>query len=124
MLDRRFADLQDQRRQLDQARDAANKERETLLAEQKKLDEAKKAQDKAANDQGFEETLERYNAMPPKQVKGIFMTMTDDTMIQYLRAMEPPKVAKIFKEFKTPDELDRVAKVMKKMGQPEASVKE
>ena len=34
------------------------------------------------------DTLNLYTSMPPKQAKSVFMTMTDDTMIQYLRVME------------------------------------
>lgn len=124
MLDRRFADLQDQRRTIDQAKSQLDKDREKLKADQEKLATAQQAQQKLESDQGFQDTLERYNAMPPKQLKTIFMAMPDPTMLQYLRAMEPRMVAKIFKEFKSPEEMQRVSKVMEKMRQPEASVKD
>jgi DNA-binding GntR family transcriptional regulator len=59
--------------------------------------------------------------MPAKQVKSVFMTMTDETMIQYLRVMEPRTATKIMKEFKTPAETERIGKVMEKMRQAQAS---
>ena len=124
LLDRRFQDLQDQRRTIDQAKQQADKDREKLLVEQKKLAIAQKAQEKLLTDQGFQDTLTLYNTMPAKQVKTIFMTMSDETMIQYLRAMEPRTVTKIFKEFKSADEMERVGKVMKEMRQSQASAKE
>jgi hypothetical protein len=124
ILDRRFQDLQDQRRTLDQAKAQADKDRDKLHAEQQKLAAAQKAQEKLLTDEGFQSTLEIYNTMPAKQVKGIFMTMTDDTMIEYFRAMEPRIVTRIAKEFKSPEENQRIAKVMEKMRQMQASVKE
>jgi hypothetical protein len=54
-------------------------------------------------------------------VKTIFMSLTDDTMIQYLRAMEPRTATKITKEFKSPEELARIGLVMEKMRQTQAS---
>jgi hypothetical protein len=124
ILDRRFQDLQDQRRTLDQAKAQADKDREKLRAAEKKLADAQAAQNKLLTDEGFQSTLEIYNTMPAKQVKGIFMTMTDDTMIQYFKAMEARTVTKIAKEFKSPEESQRIAKVMEKMRQSQASAKE
>jgi len=124
LLDRRFQDLQNQRRTVDQAKAQADKDREKLAAAQKKFDEAQKAQAKLQTDEGFQSTLEIYNTMPPKQVKSIFMTMSDQTILDYLKAMEPRTVAKITKEFKTPEEAERVAKIMDKMRQSQASTKE
>ena len=121
ILDRRFQDLSDQRKTLEQARNQLDKDREKLLAEQKQLTTAEQAQAKLQTDKGFQETLELYSTMPAKQVKTIFMSLTDDTMIQYLRAMEPRVATKIIKEFKSPEENERVGKVMEKMRQAQAS---
>lgn len=121
LLDRRFQDLQNQRRTLDQAKSQIDKEREKLTAEQKALAAAKEEQAKLLADKGFEDTLNLYNTMPAKQVKSVFMTMTDETMIQYLRVMEPRTATKIMKEFKTPAETERIGKVMEKMRQAQAS---
>jgi hypothetical protein len=121
LLDRRFQDLQNQRRTLDQAKSQIDKEREKLTAEQQALAAAREEQAKLLADKGFEDTLNLYNTMPAKQVKSVFMTMTDETMIQYLRVMEPRTATKIMKEFKTPAETERIGKVMEKMRQAQAS---
>jgi hypothetical protein len=121
LLDRRFQDLQNQRKTLDQVKGQIDKEREKLTAEQKALAAAKEEQTKLLADKGFEDTLNLYNSMPAKQVKSVFMTMTDETMIQYLRVMEPRTATKIMKEFKTPAETERIGKVMEKMRQAQAS---
>ena len=95
-----------------------------LKDEQAKLETARTEQMKAVSEQGFQDTLNLYSSMQAKQVKTIFMTLDDNTMIQYLRAMEPRVATKIVKEFKSPEENGRIAKVMEKMRQTQASVKE
>jgi len=121
LLDRRFQDLQNQRKTIDQAKAQVDKDRQKLVADQKLLATAQQDQAKLLTDQGFQDTLNLYNSMPPRQVKTVFMSMSDDTMIKYLRAMEPRIATKIIKEFKTADETDRVGKVMEKMRQAQAS---
>jgi flagellar motility protein MotE (MotC chaperone) len=121
ILDRRLEDLRNQRRTLEEAKRQADKEREKLVADQKKLAAAQQEQAKLVTDKGFQDTLSLYNTMPPRQVKTIFMTMNDETMVQYLRAMEPRTASKIMKEFKTADEEARIAKVMEKMREPQAA---
>jgi hypothetical protein len=121
LLDRRFQDLQNQRKTLDQVKGQIDKEREKLTADQKALAAAKDEQTKLLADKGFEDTLNLYNTMPAKQVKSVFMTMSDETMIQYLRVMEPRTASKIMKEFRTPAETERISKVMEKMRQAQAS---
>src|SRR5439155_15931204 len=71
--------------------------------------------DRLANDKGFQDSLARYQAMPGKQVKQIFMTLDDDTVMNYLQTMEPRAAARIIKEFKAPDEVQRIQKVLEKM---------
>jgi hypothetical protein len=121
LLDRRFEDLQNQRKTLEQVKSQFDKNREKLLADQKALATAQEEQAKLLTDKGFQDTLALYTSMPPRQAKSVFMTMTDDTMIQYLRVMEPRTATKIVKEFKTPAETERIAKVMEKMRQAQAS---
>lgn len=121
VLDRRFQELQSQRKTVEDARAQIDQERKVLGAGQQKLATAQQQEKKLAEDKGFQDTLALYTSMPAKQVKSIFMGLDDDTMIQYLRAMEPRTATKITKEFKTPDELSRIGKVMEKMRQTQAS---
>jgi hypothetical protein len=117
VLDRRFQELQSQRKTVEEARAQIDQERKVLGAGQQKLAAAQQAEKKLAEDKGFQDTLALYTTMPAKQVKSIFMGLTDDTMIQYLRAMEPRTATKITKEFKTPEEVTRIGAVMEKMRQ-------
>jgi exonuclease VII small subunit len=121
VLDRRFQELQSQRKTVEDARTQLDRERQTLGAGQQKLAAAQQQQNKLAEDKGFQDTLALYSSMPAKQVKSIFMGLNDDTMIQYLRAMEPRMATKITKEFKTPEEVTRIGTVMEKMRQTQAS---
>ena len=121
VLDRRFQELQSQRKTVEDARTQIDQERKALGAGQQQLAAAQQQEKKLAEDKGFQDTLALYTSMPAKQVKSIFMGIDDETMIQYLRAMEPRTATKITKEFKTPEEMTRIGKVMEKMRQTQAS---
>jgi flagellar motility protein MotE (MotC chaperone) len=114
-LDRRQRELADLKRQVDIAqaqlsKDRADyaKQRESLQAEQKKATEL-------AQDKGFQDSLALYNTMPSKQAKTVFMGLSDETVVNYLQAMEPKTATKILKEFKAPAETERVQKLMEMM---------
>src|SRR5215212_5753889 len=124
LLDRRHLEVQNLKRTVELAQAQLDADRKKLAAEQQKLATAQKEQTKLETDKGFQDTLSLYTSMPPKQVKSIFMTLNDDTMIQYLRAMDPRTATKITKEFKSPDETTRITKVLEKMRQPHATAKE
>jgi hypothetical protein len=121
VLDRRFQELQSQRKTVEDARAEIDKDRKALAAGERKLAAAQQQQQKLASDKGFQDTLALYSNMPARQVKTIFMSLNDDTMIQYLRAMEPRTATKITKEFKSPEEIARIGLVMEKMRQTQAS---
>ena len=53
--------------------------------------------------------------MPGRQVKGVFMSMDEALAAQYLDAMQPRTAAKILKEFKSADEVDRMKRILDKM---------
>ena len=114
-LDRRSRELADLKTQIDLANARLAADREALAADRKKLaDEQEKAK-KLATDQGFQDSLNLYNSMPAKQVKTVFMSLTDDAMLQYLQAMDARTAGKIIKEFKTPEEMDRVQRILERM---------
>jgi hypothetical protein len=114
-LDLRQRQLTDQQHQVDYARQKLAEDRAALEADRQALAAQQQQAAQEASDQGFQDSLQLYNAMPTKQVKGIFMTLSDETMMRYLEAMTPGKAAKIIKEFKTPDETDRIQKVLERM---------
>lgn len=114
-LDRRSRELEDLKAQIDLANSKLVADRATLDADRKKLTDQQEQAKRLATDQGFQDSLTLYNTMPAKQAKSIFMTLSDDAMTQYLRAMDSMAAGKIIKEFKTPDELDRVQRILETM---------
>jgi flagellar motility protein MotE (MotC chaperone) len=114
-LDRRSRELADLKAQIDLANAKLATDRTALEADRKKLTDDQEKSKKLATDQGFQDSLNLYNSMPAKQVKGIFVSLSDDAMLQYLQAMEPRTAGKIMKEFKTPEETERIQRIMEMM---------
>jgi len=114
-MDRRSRELLDLKTQVDLANAKLLSDRAALEADRKKLTDQQEQARKLATDQGFQDSLNLYNTMPAKQVKTVFMTLTDDAMLQYLQAMDSRAAGKIIKEFKTPEEIDRVQRILERM---------
>lgn len=123
-LDRRQREVQDLERQVDLAKQQMGRDRAALNAEKSALKNREDQSTKLASDQGFQDALSRYIAMPPKQVKQIFVTLDDQTVVNFFQAMEPKIAAKIIKEYKTDAEIAQVQRILEKMRQAQASVKE
>ena len=123
-LDQRKREVKDLEQQVGLAQMQLLHDRQALDAEKLALKQREDQANKLASDQGFQDALARYIAMPPKQVKQIFSTLDDQTVVNYLQAMEPKTAAKIIKEFKTDEEVARMQKVLEKMRQAQASAKE
>jgi hypothetical protein len=123
-LDRRHRDLTDLKAQVDLASSQLAKDRAALEEAQKQLTQRQQQATKLASDKGFQDSLLLYNSMPARQVKTVFMTLNEDTVQQYLQAMQPRTATKIIKEFKTPEELERIQKVLEKMRKAEVTLKE
>lgn len=115
MLDRRQRELTDLQRQVDLAKQQMQRDHVALEKGRLELATQQELATKLATDKGFQDSLQLYNTMSGKQVKAIFMTLDDATMRQYLQAMQPRIAARIIKEFKTPDEIDRIQKVIEAM---------
>jgi hypothetical protein len=114
-LDRRTRELADLKTQIDMANAKLATDRAALDADRKRLTDEQAQAKKLAADQGFQDSLTLYSSMPARQVKSIFMTLNDDAVLQYLQAMDAGTAGKIIKEFKTPDELDRVQRILERM---------
>lgn len=124
-LDRRRREMDDMQRQIELARQELARERTQLADAQKQLEARQQLQTKNENDAGFQTALQLYLSMPPKQAKDVFKTMDDSKVVQFLQAMEPRAADKILKEFKTPEEMDRVVKLMERLQAPQqASTRE
>jgi vacuolar-type H+-ATPase subunit I/STV1 len=122
-LDRAHRELTDLNQQVEQARSKLNDERKALDDKEKKLGDRERQAQRLASDQGFQNSLSLYETLPAKQVKTIFMGLEDATVIQYLQAMEGRTAAKITKEFKSPEESERLKRLLERMRQPQAAAK-
>lgn len=117
-LDQRERTVQDLERQVAAENQRLANDRAALDAERQALKAREQEANRLENDKGFQDTLALYNAMPSKQAKSVFMTLDDATVAQYLDAMEPRSAARIIKEFKTPDETERIKRILEKMRKP------
>jgi flagellar motility protein MotE (MotC chaperone) len=117
-LDRAHRALIDLQRQVKLAQEKLAADRVALEQEKKDLAAQKGDAERLAADKGFQDSLALYETMPAKQVKTLLMGMDDETVNRYLQAMEPRTAAKITKEFKAPDEVERLKHIMERMRQP------
>ena len=117
-LDRRERDLSYREEQVARANARLADDRKLLDADRQKLDDQSRQAEKLAADKGFQDTLNLYNTMSGKQVKRVFMGMDESAAAEYLDAMEPRAASKILKEFKTPEESDRMKRILEKMRHP------
>lgn len=122
-LDRAHRELIDLNQQVEQARTKLNEERKMMDDQAKKIADREQQTQRLASDQGFQDSLSLYQTLPAKQVKTIFMSLEDATVIQYLQAMESRTAAKITKEFKTAEESSRLMRILERMREPQAAVK-
>lgn len=116
-LERRERELGDLQRQVDLAKEQLTRDRADIDAQRAELASKQDEQTRLASDKGFQDSLNLYNTMPGKQVKQVFMTLDDATVMNYLQAMQPRAAARIIKEFKTPEEVARIQSIMEKMRQ-------
>jgi len=123
-LDRRTRELSDLQAQIDLANAKLASDRAVLDADRKKLVEDQDKARKLAGDQGFQDSLNLYNTMPSKQVKTIFMSLSDDAVQQYLQAMDSRTAGKLIKEFKAPEETERVQRILERMRKGEPTTQE
>ena len=90
-------------------------DRAKLLKDQEALARKAKESERLATDKGFQDSLALYESMPAKQVKTIFAALEDETVIRYLQAMDARAAGKITREFKSPEESERLKRLMERM---------
>jgi len=117
-LDRRQIEMRDQQNQIDLVSAKLAADRTALEKEKKEVADREQQDTKLLTDQGFQDTLQLYNSMPPLQVKKIFMTLKDQTVAEYLQAMDPGTASKIIKQYKTPDEILKIQGILEMVRQP------
>lgn len=86
-LERRQQELQELKVQIDLANQKLTADRAALDGERKQLTDEQQQARRLAADQGFQDSLNLYNSMPPRQVKAVFLTLSDEAVMQYLQSM-------------------------------------
>lgn len=114
-LDQRERQINNLLAQAESARQELERQRETLNSGRKDLLAKQEEATRLAGDKGFQDSLQLYSAMPARQAKQVFMTLDDQTVMQYLQAMQPRAATRIIKEFKAADELERIKRIMEQM---------
>jgi flagellar motility protein MotE (MotC chaperone) len=114
-LDRRQRELLALKDQVERAQRELDTGRGQLLKAEAAVNEREQEAARLASDQGFQDALKLYSSMPAKNVKQIFMTLDDETVVRFLRAMEPRTATKILKDFKAPDELSRAQRYLERL---------
>ena len=115
IIERREREVADQRDQIAAARAEIEKVRLAQAKQQKQLDDATQEKARLAADEGFQKTLELYQAMPAKKIKALMANVDDDTVVRYLQAMDKDQAAGVLAEFKTPQETSRAQQLLEKM---------
>jgi hypothetical protein len=123
LLDRRRREVEDLAAQVARQQEKLAEDRAELESERRGFNAREEAARGVAGDQGFQDSLKLYGAMPARQVKGVFVSMPDETVVRYLRALPPRTATKIVKEFKTPEELERIRRIMERMQQGEPATR-
>ncbi len=123
-LERRRRELEDLQATVETARQKLSSARTDLKSEQDRLAVREQEATKLQSDHGFQDSLKLYSIMPPKNAKRALMALGDETVVQYLRAMEPRASARIVKEFKTSQELERIQRVLETMRRAGPTTKE
>jgi hypothetical protein len=119
LLDRRRREVEDLAAQVAREQEKLAEDRAALEAQRRGLSDREAAARGVAGDKGFQDSLKLYTAMPARQVKGVFLSMPDETVVRYLRALPPRTATKIVKEFKTPQETEQIRRIMERMRQGE-----
>jgi Mg/Co/Ni transporter MgtE len=117
-LDRRQRELTDLQRQVELAKEQIARDRGALEEQRKAVDNREQQATKLETDKGFQDCLALYRSMPGKQVKTIFLSLDQQTVAQYLQAMEARTAGRIIKEFKSPEETQFIQKVLERIRQP------
>jgi flagellar motility protein MotE (MotC chaperone) len=120
-LDQRQRQVSDLQTQVDLANQKLAVDRAALDKREKDLAAREQEAQRLQDDAGFQSSLALYSAMPVKQVKSIFMTLNEQTVQQYLQAMDTRTAGKIIKEFKSADETAFIQRVLERIRQSQVS---
>lgn len=120
-LDQRQRQVADLQRQVDLANQKLASDRTALDKREKALAAREQETARLQNDTGFQSSLALYTAMAAKQAKSMFMGLDEQTVQQYLQAMDAHTAGKIIKEFKSPAESAFIQRILERIRQSQVS---
>lgn len=115
LMERRKQELAAQMMQLENLRKSIASEREDVRQAKVKLQEEALASQQRQADAGFKKQLKLYESMQPKQVKDIFMGLSEVEAGDYLQAMSPRMASTVISQFKSPEEKTRLQRLLERM---------
>ncbi|MCC7145079.1 MAG: hypothetical protein IT443_01390 [Phycisphaeraceae bacterium] len=109
-------DIRALQRQVEMARQLLDEQKNRNAADRKALEEALTREAALRNDQDFQQTVQLYEQLKPKQTKDMFRALIAENkteqVVAYLAAMSPRKAAGVIKEFKTTEETKTATDLM------------
>ena len=118
-LDRLQKDIQNLQGQLALTKRQLAQEQETLETQQKAFEQAVEEQAQLDTDAGFQQTVQMYEKLKPKQVKQMFQDLLNqgqsEQVVDYLAAMQLRKASAVLKEFKSPHEISQATNLLQRL---------
>jgi hypothetical protein len=118
-IERLRRDISDMRRQLRLAKDLLAKQHAELSTQREAFEQAVERQTKLKRDEDFQQTVQMYQKVKPKQAKGMFQELLSqgkaEQVVDYLSAMQLRKAAAVLKEFKKPDEIVQATDLLQRL---------
>ncbi|MEX2672951.1 MAG: hypothetical protein WD294_12675 [Phycisphaeraceae bacterium] len=118
-LERLQRETDDLRRQIARAQTQIARERETLEAKQAAFDEAVERQRALREDEDFQQTVQMYEQLRPRQAKQMFQELIaqgeTEQVVDYLAAMQLRRASRVVQEFKEGADIVQAAELLESL---------
>ncbi|MEX0655196.1 MAG: hypothetical protein WD534_13170 [Phycisphaeraceae bacterium] len=118
-LERLQRETEDLRRQITRAQTQIAREREELQAQRETFEAALEREQEQREDEDFQQTVQMYEQLRPRQVKQMFQQlMADgetDQVVDYLAAMQLRQAGRVVQEFKEEDEIPAATELLEQL---------
>jgi flagellar motility protein MotE (MotC chaperone) len=111
-FDKEIDDIRQRSSAVDRARQKLESDRAAFEAERQTFRASLDATTRARRQAGMRETLKTYAALKPDRIKALAAPLSDEDLTEVLVGLEARLRAKVIDEFKTPEELARIQKVL------------
>ena len=111
-IDRLVRDLENKYVMLEEVKQKIVDDEKNLAQREAQFSQMMKDERERLQNEGFLEAVQIYSDMPPESAKKLFMTIEDRPVMEYLALMDGRARKKIIKKFQTPEELEKVKRVI------------